>query len=99
MSYKPETPFDSIESAKQYVELLIEAIAESRRDVEEDIKRAEHDGLERQKRALKLVSDKLIKLSNHMSISSRILNDLRTLRRLLLEERKKSKQYPDRGKP
>jgi hypothetical protein len=29
MGFKPETPFDSIESAKQYVEILIEAIEES----------------------------------------------------------------------
>lgn len=99
MSYKPETPFDSIESAKQYVELLIESIEESRRDVEKDITRAERDGLERQRRALQLVSDKLLKLSKYMNISSRILNDLRILRRLLLEERKPIKQYPHREKP
>ena len=87
MSYKPETPFDNIESAQQFVELLIKAIEESRRDVDADIARAESNRLERQKRGLQLVSNNLMKLSQHMTTSLRILNDLRTLRRLLLEER------------
>ena len=87
MSYKPETPFDNIESAQQYVKLLIEAIEESKRDVNTDIARAESSRLERQERALQLVSNGLMKLSQQMTTSLRILNDLRTLRRLLLEER------------
>jgi len=91
VSYKPETPFDNIESAQQFVELLIEAIEESRRDVDADISRAESNRLERQKQALQLVSNKLVKLSQHMTTSLRILNDLRTLRRLLLEERQLNK--------
>ncbi len=91
MSYKPETPFDNIESAQQFVELLIEAIEESRRDVNADIARADGNRLERQKQALQLVSDNLVKLSQHMTTSLRILNDLRTLRRLLLEERRLNK--------
>ena len=95
MSYKPETPFDSIESAQQYVELLIEASEESKRDVGVDIARAESNRLERQKRALQLVSNNLAKLSQHMTTSLRILNDLRTLRRLLLEERQLNKHYVD----
>ncbi|MGA2315370.1 MAG: hypothetical protein ABSG71_03195 [Thermodesulfobacteriota bacterium] len=95
MSYKPETPFDNIESAQQYVELMIEAIEESKRDVDADIARAESNRLERQKRALQLVSNNLVKLSQHMTTSLRILNDLRTLRRLLLEERQLNKHYAD----
>ena len=91
MSYKPETPFDNIESAQQFVELLIEAIKESRRDVDADLARAESNRLERQKQALQLVSNNLVKLSQHMTTSLRILNDLRTLRRLLLEERQLNK--------
>jgi hypothetical protein len=47
--------------------------------------------LERQERALQLVSNNLMKLSQHMTTSLRILNDLRTLRRLLLEERQLNK--------
>jgi hypothetical protein len=91
VSYKPETPFHNIESAQQYVELLIEAIEESKRDVNADIARAEISRLERQERALQLVSNGLMKLSQHMTTSLRILNDLRTLRRLLLQERHLSK--------
>ena len=87
MSYKPETPFDNIESAQQYVELLREAIEESKRDVDADIARAESNRLERQVRALQLVSNGLMKLGQQMTTSLRILNDLRTLRRLLLQER------------
>ena len=87
MSYKPETPFDNIESAQQYVELLREAIEESKRDVDADIARAESNRLERQERALQLVSNGLMKLGQQMTTSLRILNDLRTLRRLLLQER------------
>ena len=95
MSYKPETPFDNIESAQQYVELLIEAIEDSKRDVDTDIARAESSRLERQERALQLVSNGLMKLSQHMTTSLRILNNLRTLRRLLLEERQPNEHYAD----
>jgi hypothetical protein len=93
VSYKPETPFDSIESAQQFVELLIEAIGESKHDVDADIARAEGNRLERQKEALQLVCKKLVELSQHMTTSRRILNDLRTLRHLLLEERQLDKHY------
>jgi hypothetical protein len=95
VSFRPETPFDNIESAQQFVELLIEAIEESRHDVDADIARAESNRLGRQKQALKLVSNNLTKLSQYMTTSLRILNDLRTLRRLLLVERQLDKQYSD----
>jgi hypothetical protein len=88
MSYRPETPFDNIESAEQFVKLLIEAIEESRRDVDADIALAQGNRSERGKKALQLVSANLTKLSQHMTASRRILNHLRTLRRLLLQERR-----------
>jgi hypothetical protein len=87
MSYKPETPFDSIEGSHEYVALLAEALAEARRDVEADIVAAESDGADRRKEALLLVSFNLAKLNLHITTSRRILNDLRMLRRLLLAER------------
>jgi hypothetical protein len=87
MRYGPETPFDTIESAQQFVKLLIEAIDESRRDVDADIALSESKRSERSKQALQLVSANLAKLSQYMTTSRRILNHLRTLRRLLLEER------------
>ncbi len=86
MRYKPETPFDNIESARQFVELLIEAIEESRRDVDADIALSEGNHSGRNKKALQLVSANLGKLSQHMATSRRILNHLKTLRRLLLQE-------------
>jgi hypothetical protein len=88
MNYRPETPFDNIESAKQFVELLIEAIEESRRDVDADITLVEGNRSGRSKKVLQLVSANLAKLSQHMTTSRRILNHLRTLRRLLLQEQR-----------
>jgi hypothetical protein len=87
MKYGSETPFATIESAQQFVELLIQAIDESRRDVDSDIALTGHNGSKNKKQALRLVSANLTKLSQHMTSSRRILNRLRTLRRLLLEER------------
>jgi hypothetical protein len=87
LSPAPETPFDSIESSHEYVALLAEALAEARRDVEGQIAVAESEGAARRKEALMLVSYSLAKLDVHITTSRRILNDLRTLRRLLLSER------------
>jgi len=87
MSYRPETPFDNIESAEQFVRLLIEAIEQSKHDVDADI--AQSDGRSgRSKKALQLISGNLSKLNQHMANSRRILNHLKTLRRLLLQERR-----------
>ncbi len=82
-----ETPFDSIESSHQYVALLAQAIEEASRDVQGDIAMAMADRADRRRDALQLVLYNLAKLETHMSASRRILNDLRTLRRLLLDER------------
>jgi hypothetical protein len=87
VSYKPETPFDSIEGSHEYVRMLAEAVDEARRDVEEEVASAEKDRADRRKEALLLVSFNLAKLNLHITTSRRILNDLRTLRRLLLAER------------
>jgi hypothetical protein len=87
VSYIRETPFDDIEGSHEYVRLLAEAVNEARRDVETDIADAERDGADRRKEALLLVSYNLAKLNLHITSSRRILNDLRTLRRLLLAER------------
>ncbi len=87
MSQQPETPFDSIDGSHQYVALLADAIEEAKADVEAEIALANADGAPRRREALQLVSYNLIKLSSHITSSRRILNDLRTLRRLLLDER------------
>jgi hypothetical protein len=87
VSHIAETPFDNIEGSHEYVAMLAEALDEARRDVEAEVASAEHDGADRRKEALLLVSFNLAKLNLHITSSRRILNDLRTLRRLLLKER------------
>ena len=86
-----ETPFDSIEGSYQYVDMLAEAIEEARRDVEAEVTLAETERADRRKQGLLLVSYNLAKLEGHITSSRRILNDLRTLRRVLLSERKTAK--------
>ena len=97
MSYKPETPFDDIEGSHEYVRLLAEAVEDARRDVEAEIATAEQDGADRRKEALLLVSYNLAKLNHHITNSRRILNDLRTLRRLLLAERGTAAEEQERA--
>jgi hypothetical protein len=87
VSYQPETPFDNIEGSSEYVALLAEALEEARRDVEAEVAAADRDGADRRKQALLLVSYNLAKLNLHITTSRRILNELRSLRRLLLAER------------
>jgi hypothetical protein len=87
LAYQSETPFDSIESSHEYVVMLSEAIAEAVAEINADLDHAESDQAARRKEALQLVSFNLAKLSGHINSSRRILNDLRSLRRLLLEER------------
>jgi hypothetical protein len=81
------TPFDNIESSHEYVSLLAKAVEEALAEVDADIALASGSEAGRRKEALQLVRFHLGKLSGHMTSSRRILNDLRTLRRLLLEER------------
>lgn len=81
------TPFDNIESSHEYVSLLAKAVEEALAEIEADIGLATGTADARRKEALQLVRFHLGKLSVHMTSSRRILNDLRTLRRLLLEER------------
>ena len=97
MGYTSETPFDSIESAQQFVELLAEAIGDAQREIDADIGSGQP---ERRLQALQLVSYKLAKLSSHIAASQRVLNDLRSLRRLLLNERAydADADEPERGR-
>jgi hypothetical protein len=88
MTYQPETPFDNIESAREYVNQLLAATREARGEIESEILRATDPQLARRQQALQLVKYKLHQLTSHLSTSRRILNDLTKLRRLLLEARK-----------
>jgi hypothetical protein len=89
MPYEPETPFDSIEGALEYVSLLVESVEEAREDIAVELAeaRAETDA-KRRADALQIVAYKLERLAEHARSSRRLLNDLRTLRRLLLDERR-----------
>jgi hypothetical protein len=82
-----ETPFDSVESAYEFVSLLRESLDEAYTEVQDDTEAAQQAGAERRVQALRLVSHKLHQLRLNLLASLVILNDLRTLRRLLLGER------------
>jgi len=88
MAYQPETPFDNIESAREYVNQLLAATREAQGEIETELLRATDPELLRRQQALQLVKYKLTQLASHMAASRRILNDLTKLRRLLLEARK-----------
>jgi hypothetical protein len=82
------TPFDNIESAYQYIGLLREALDDAYASIQDDTEAAlASQGTERRVEALRLVGHKLNQLRQHLLASLRLLNDLRTLRRLLLNER------------
>jgi hypothetical protein len=82
----PETPFDNVEAAHEYVGLLMEAVRQARDEVAQDVERARAEGADRQVEALQLVAWKLERLETHLASSRHLLNDLRRLRRLLLGE-------------
>lgn len=92
VNYRSDTPFDNIENSHRYIQLLIEAIAEAEMDVSAEIALADADDAQRRLEALQLVKFKLAKLHSQMSASACLLNDLRSLRRLLLEERRPAVQ-------
>jgi predicted nuclease of restriction endonuclease-like RecB superfamily len=87
MSAEITKPFESIESAHEFVALLEESIQEAADDIREHLRQAEEARDERQMRALNLALYKLTQLATQMHKSRRALNDLRSIRRLLFTER------------
>jgi len=81
-----ETPFENIEGALEYVGYLLEASREAQKQIETEIAGAGSPHLARKKQALLLVKYKLATLELHLVKSNRLLNDLRKLRRLILED-------------
>ncbi|MGA2695591.1 MAG: hypothetical protein ABSE92_05995 [Terriglobales bacterium] len=77
-------PFASIESAQEFFGLVMEAVQDARDTTSNDL---QTEAESRRADAMRLVLYKLEKLEKHLTTSRRLLNDLRTLRRLLLEER------------
>jgi hypothetical protein len=80
-------PFDSIESAHSFLTLLRETVSEAKREVDNDVQRTSDSSVSRRLDALRIAAYKMEKLEFHLNRSSRILDDLRSLRRLLFEER------------
>ena len=88
------TPFDSIESAHEYIGLLCEALDEAHRTIGQEIAHpCEFTGA-RHLDALRLADYKLKSLRQHFVTSRRLLTDLRTLRRYLLDERMEDRNPP-----
>jgi phospholipid N-methyltransferase len=80
-------PFDSIESAQDFMNLLATEIQDSVRDLDESRTAALNAGDRRRVQAIDMALYKLKILNGYVHKSSRLLNDLRSLRRLLLQER------------
>jgi len=78
-------PFDSIESAQEFMALLQDSVAEA---VEDVCRKLENTAAEERRRAeaLQLAHYKLGQLTSHVQKSRRILNDLRIIRKLLVNE-------------
>jgi phospholipid N-methyltransferase len=80
-------PFDSLENAHEYLSLLLEALEDARHAIDEDLSEAAAAHATRRVEALQVIVHQLSLLDQHVRRSSRIINDLRTLRRMLLGER------------
>ncbi len=98
MDTRPATPFDSVENSQEYFRLLSETLIEVKREIESDINSEANAESSRRLEALRLVQFKLQKLEIHVNSSSILLNDLRMLRRLLLQEREKPRVSKSRSK-
>lgn len=75
--------FDSIEEAHQFVRLLAEVVGETAHVIEGEATSALNERAERRHQGLQIVGYKLQQLRQHLDMSSRLLNDLRMLRRAL----------------
>ena len=79
-------PFDTIESAQDFMALLRDSIDDARQDVERDLIAATTGHEDRLTQALQLTLMKMNQLASAVDRSQRLLNDLRTLRRLIFNE-------------
>jgi hypothetical protein len=88
MSQQCDSPFETLESAYSFVSLLREAVDDAYGSILDETALAQAmGGAERRVDALRLVDHKLNSLRQNVLASLILLNDLRTLRRLLLGER------------
>jgi hypothetical protein len=82
-----DQPFSSIESAIEFMRVLAETILEAQTDLNHEHQLAVSEGQERRARGIALAQFKLKSLTANVHRSRRALNDLRMLRRLILDER------------
>jgi hypothetical protein len=87
LAHEIEQPFDSIESAHDFLDLLAATVLDATKDIREHHQTALCDGQERRARATELALFKLKILTCQLYKSRRALNDLRMIRRLLHDER------------
>ena len=88
MTSEADNPFQTLESAHGFVDLLRAAVDDAYGSIAEEIAMAQETaGAERRLEALRLVDHKLCRLRQNVLTSLVLLNDLRTLRRLLNGER------------
>jgi hypothetical protein len=87
MSDQIELPFDSIESAHEFMNVLALTALDAIKDLGRDRDQALRDGDHRRAQAIDLAIFKLKSLGCYVHKSKRTLNDLRMIRRLILNER------------
>ena len=79
--------FDSIESAQDFMKVLADTILDAVKELNADQQAAAQQGEPRRAQAIELAIFKLKTLNTHILKSRILLNDLRTVRRLILNER------------
>jgi len=82
-----EVAFDSIESTQEFLTLVAQVVLEAKRDIGAHLQREMSSSFSRRLEALQIIVYLLETLEINIKKSRRILNDLRSLRRLLLGER------------
>jgi len=82
-----DLPFGSIESAHAFMDVLAETILEAMKELNHEQKAALREGAARRAQAIELAQFKLKMLTCYVHKSRRTLNDLRMIRRLILNER------------
>lgn len=87
-----EHQFETLESVYDFVTLLAETVADAKSELESDVRREALPS--RRLDALRTALYNVSKLEKHVAQTSRILNDLRTLRPFLFEERQVARGVP-----
>jgi hypothetical protein len=82
-----DIPFDSIESAHAFMDVLAETILDAMKELNYEQKAALREGAARRAQAIELAQFKLKMLTCYVHKSRRTLNDLRMIRRLIMNER------------